>query len=177
MDRLSLFSCEDLQKMIENGSSSMNTFNSERRDSEQLDSNYEGNWLEKKMWKRKSKPRVVSLTEKSVKTEQTDHASDPGKVNYDEGMIEYEMLVDGRHSINAGTEMLPEKNNLGPTTEEFISKNFKVDLADFGVQETCSQYVCCTCLLEDPSGCSKRYCFCLILCIYFHQHFLCLEHI
>nr|GEZ14953.1 hypothetical protein [Tanacetum cinerariifolium] len=155
MDRLSYFSCEDLQKMIENGSSSMSAFNPERRNSEQLDNNYEGNWFEKKMCKRKPKPRVVSLTEKSAKTAQTDDAGDPGKINYDEGMIEYEMLVDRRHSINAGTEMLPEKNNMGPTTEEFIFKNFKVDLADFGVEETCSQYVCCTCLLEDPSGCSK----------------------
>lgn len=58
--------------------------------------------------------------------------------------------------MNAGGEIVCENNLSGRGTDEFILKNFKVDLANFGVQETCTQFVCCSCLLEDPSGCSKR---------------------
>lgn len=169
MDSVSYFPCEDLQK-IENGSCSMNTFNTEPRDSEQIGENYKGslqdgeivglvkqeaNWL-KKMCKRKPKPRVVSLTEKTI---QTDVVNDSHKLNYsgqpDDYANDYQMLVDEIDSINTGGEILPEKNLLGPGTEEFILKKFNVDLADFGVQETCRQYMCCNCLLEDPSGCSR----------------------
>ncbi|KAI3776403.1 hypothetical protein L1987_46184 [Smallanthus sonchifolius] len=64
-------------------------------------------------------------------------------------MSDYQMLVDGIG------EILPEENLSGPGTGEFILKNFNADLADFGVEETCRQYVSCNCLLEDPSGCSK----------------------
>ncbi|KAI3746032.1 hypothetical protein L6452_08447 [Arctium lappa] len=197
MDHLSFVPSEDLNsdrrrdvsQFTENGSCSlspftMNTFSTELRDSEQLGNNYEGslrdgeivglvkqeaNWLEKKMCKRKPKPRVISLTEKTAHTHDVnDHIvrNSSHKLNYsahdvqeacrlEAGMNDFQMLVSGIHSITAKGEILPEKNLSGPETEELILKNFKVDLADFGVQETCRQCVCCNCLLEEPSGCSK----------------------
>ncbi|KVI07838.1 uncharacterized protein LOC112512622 isoform X3 [Cynara cardunculus var. scolymus] len=197
MDNLSFIPSEDLHsnrmldvaQFTKNGSCSlspftMNTFNTELRDSEQLGNNYEGslhdgeivglvkqeaNWLEKKMRKRKPKPRVISLTEKVTHTDDINDSvvrKSSHKLNYsandvqeacrrEAGMNDFQMLVSGIHSITAKGEILPEKNLSGPGTEEFILKNVKVDLADFGVQETCRQCVCCNCLLEEPSGCSK----------------------
>ncbi|XP_071702598.1 uncharacterized protein [Rutidosis leptorrhynchoides] len=164
MDSQSYFPCEDLQKMMENGSCSMNTINTECRDSEQLGIDgeivglvkQEANWLEKKMCKRKPKPRVVSLSEN---TGQINDANDSRVLNSSAQFIDdsynYQMLVDGTHSIHTGGEIILEKSVSGLGTEEFISNNFKVDLADFGVQETCRQYLCCSCLVEDPSGCNR----------------------
>ncbi|XP_076906469.1 uncharacterized protein LOC143562594 [Bidens hawaiensis] len=167
MDSLMFLSSEDLQKAIENDSCSI-----KHGDSEQLSSNvYEGsrydgeivglmkqeaNWLEKKMGKQKTKPRVISLKEKMIQTE----ANGSHKLNcsahdvhmpscQEASMREYQMLVDGRGGI------LPEDSLAGPMTKELIQKNFNVDLADFGIEEACWQYVSCKCLVEDPSGCSK----------------------
>ncbi|KAL8201953.1 hypothetical protein R6Q57_011100 [Mikania cordata] len=170
MDSL-FFSCEDLQKTMENGSCTLKF-----GDSEQVGNNsYEGhlhdgeivglmkqeaNWLDQKMCKRKPKTRIVSLTEK---TAQTDNNNDSRKFNYsthdaheEASISDYHMLVEvnGIHSIDTG-EILPGQILSSPGTGEFISKNLKVDLADFGIEETCRQDMSCYCLLEDPSGYSK----------------------
>ncbi|KAK1421044.1 hypothetical protein QVD17_23101 [Tagetes erecta] len=165
MDSLTVVSCEDLQKMVESDSCSIklgdfeklgnNNYKGSLHDGEIVGlMKQEANWLEKKMCKRKSKRRIVSLTDKMAQTD----ANDSHKANCSEhdvhelswqeaSMSDYQMLVDGGDLL--------EENLSGLGTEEFILKNFNVDLADFGVKETCTQYVSCICLLEDPSGCSK----------------------
>ncbi|XP_023734782.1 uncharacterized protein LOC111882642 isoform X2 [Lactuca sativa] len=100
----------------------------------------EADWLEKKMSKRKPKPRIVSLTEKTT----------PTQTQTDDNELKYSQEAD-----MSDFQMVTEKNLSGLETEEFILKNFEVDLSEFGIEETCSQHVSCNCLLEDPSGSSK----------------------
>ncbi|KAD7477496.1 hypothetical protein E3N88_00632 [Mikania micrantha] len=161
MDSL-FFSCEDLQKTMENGSCTFKF-----GDSEQVSNNsYEGslhdgeivglmkqeaNWLDQKMCKRKPKTRIVSLTEK---TAQTDNNNDSRKFNYSTHDAHEEASISDYHMLVEG-EILPGQILLSPGTGEFISKNLKVDLADVGIEETCRQDMSCHCLLEDPSGYSK----------------------
>nr|XP_043631844.1 uncharacterized protein LOC122603250 isoform X2 [Erigeron canadensis] len=168
MESLSFSPYDDVHKMIENGACSVNTFNTDSRDTEQFGNHHQGNgeivglvrqeanWLEKKS-KRKPKPRVVSLTEKT----QTDDAIDSYDLKYsaydvqeayrrESEICDYQMMVDGR-----GEESIAETSVPGARIEEFILNKFKVDLADFGVQETCRQFVCCNCLHEDRSGCNN----------------------
>ncbi|KAK1406530.1 hypothetical protein QVD17_41932 [Tagetes erecta] len=156
-DSLSFFSCEDLHKMIENDSCSVKVGDSEQLGKKSYEGSLhdgeivglmkqEANSLDHKMRKRKPKTRVVCLTEKTV---QTDSINEWHSLNYgthdvhEEAIIsDYRMLVEvnGSHSIDAG---------------EYILKTFKVDLADFGVEETCRQNVSCHFLLEDPNGYGK----------------------
>ncbi|KAF5803709.1 putative leucine-rich repeat domain superfamily [Helianthus annuus] len=165
MDSLTFLSSEDLYKAIESDSCSV-----KHGDSERIGNNiYEGSlhdgeivglvkqeadWLEKKMYRRKTKLRVLSLTEKMAQTDTIDShklncsAHDVHKSCWQEAsMSDYQMLVYGGN--------LSEENLSAAGIEEFILKNFNVDLADFGVEEICRQYVPCSCLLEDPSGCGK----------------------
>ncbi|KAF5767543.1 putative leucine-rich repeat domain superfamily [Helianthus annuus] len=161
MDSLSFFSCEDLQKTIE--SDLQKTIESDSCDGEIVGLvKQESNWLDQKMRKRKPKTRVVSLDEMTVQTDDDDN--DSHKFNYSTHYRHEEASISDYQMLVQGGGILPEKILSGPGTGEFISKNFKVDLANFGVEETCRQYVSCHCLFEDPSGDIKSGMALLLIC-------------
>ncbi|KAL4578904.1 hypothetical protein LXL04_015035 [Taraxacum kok-saghyz] len=133
MDSLSFVPSEDhVFQFTENGSCSLgNNYEGSVQDGEIVGLvKQEADWLEKKMSKRKPKPRVVSLS----LTEKTDD-NDSHKLNY------------SREADMSDLQMVSGKN----LSEEFILEN----LEEFGIVETCSQHVSCNCLLEDSSGSSK----------------------
>lgn len=146
MDSLSFVPSEDhVFQFTENGSCSLNNnYEGSVNDGEIVGLvKQEADWLEKKMSKRKPKPRVVSLSEKTPQTHDHDHDHDHDDAN------ESHKMSYTREANMSDFQMVSEKNLSG------LMENLKVDLEDYGIVETCSEHVSCDCLLEDPSGSSK----------------------
>ncbi|XP_028081605.1 uncharacterized protein LOC114283012 isoform X2 [Camellia sinensis] len=136
--------------------------------------NQEGEWLEKKICKRKPKRRLLFL---SKLNNNTDGKMEPSlKLNGDLDVCIDSMEYERRRQIlcgsvqqsidkkqiwdiaittslaNDGVRILSGLQSSSVRAEDFIENYFNSNVADLGVHETCRKYMRCNCIIELKSG-------------------------
>ncbi|CAL5371927.1 unnamed protein product [Camellia sinensis] len=136
--------------------------------------NQEGEWLEKKICKRKPKRRLLFLSKLS---NNTDGKMEPSlKLNGDLDVCIDSMEYEQRRQIlcgsvqqsidkkqiwdiaittslaNDGVRILSGLQSSSARAEDFIENYFNSNVADLGVHETCRKYMRCNCIIELKSG-------------------------
>ncbi|KAA8541365.1 hypothetical protein F0562_025316 [Nyssa sinensis] len=136
----------------------------------------EADWLEKKRCKRKPKRRVISLLEEynmDDKTEPSqrlngdlhicrDVEDEQGKQDYHG--IDSQKSIDEKYTcknaiastLTNGSRILSRTKSSCLRIDDVIEDYLNSNVAEFGVQETCRQYVLCNCIFEQKPGYRER---------------------
>lgn len=145
--------------------------------------NQEADSLENKKCNRRSKRRVISLTnennmdDKTVPAHEVNGSLDVSRDDVVDERMKQVSHGSDRHTCkktlatsnsNDGQNILSTSNSndsqniLSETkldylgTDDIIMNYFSSNVADSVVQETCRQYMCCNCILEEISECKER---------------------
>ncbi|KAL2461809.1 Outer arm dynein light chain 1 protein [Abeliophyllum distichum] len=130
----------------------------------------EADWLEKKKFKRKPKKRMISLPEE----EDVHGDSDSSKKSIEN--VDKRRNDMGLKNICCASDLqkpFPETSTCKSTTndyrghhsgvatsnsgkDDFVESYFNLNIADSGSYETCIQYTCCNCLIQEKSGHCER---------------------